>query len=467
MLSVTKDLGMVLGIYTAEGSASSRIGSRSNEITQSEDLNPEVCTALRQAWSRTFGWNLKEFRSSSKRTFYLPTLYSEFFKKLCGETSENKKVPDFIYSAPLGVVSSYLRGLFSGDGYSNARKVSISSKSRMLIEQVSYLLTYFDIDSRIRVCYNSRYKVHYYQLSVIGTSSRIKFHEHIGFIQSRFQLIPASGPRNKELLPISAEGLIYVKARILKRLGIARFRHIKLHDATGFNLMLLPRYNELISALSKYADSFELALLSSIRTMLNNQDVTLDEIVTIEKEARTCRMYDFAIPEYERFVAGNLPSLLHNSQTPEFLKKTFYDSLDILGKVYGPQDFERARVNIKELLTSAVSRIRRKEVPIQDLSFNVMMGKALSGFSETIPQHVRAAQLLHDRGREIKAGDIISYVKTKNPPYVKPTILARPEDIDVDKYLEYARSMFDQILDGLGFNFDEIMGGTTLDLFWS
>ncbi len=155
------------------------------------------------------------------------------------------------------------------------------------------------------------------------------------------------------------------------------------------------------------------------------------------------------------------------SQTPEFLKKTFYDSLEILGKVYGPQDFERARTSIKELLTGAVAKLRRKEVPIQDLSFNVMIGKALSGFSETIPQHVRAAQLLHDKGREIKAGDIISYVKTKNPPYVKPTMLARPEEIDADKYLEYARSMFDQILDGLGFNFDEIMGGTTLDLFWS
>jgi len=55
----------------------------------------------------------------------------------------------------------------------------------------------------------------------------------------------------------------------------------------------------------------------------------------------------------------------------------------------------------------------------------------------------------------------------KEPPYVKPVSLASVDEIDVDKYLEYARSMFDQMLDALDFSFDEIMGTTTLDLFWS
>ncbi len=155
------------------------------------------------------------------------------------------------------------------------------------------------------------------------------------------------------------------------------------------------------------------------------------------------------------------------SMTPEFLKKIFYEALDILGKVYGPQDFERARASIKALLTRTVSQLRNREIPVDQLSFNVMMGKSISGFSGTTPQHVKAAKLLQERGKEIKAGDIISYVKTKTPPNVKPVSLAKPEEIDVDKYLEYAQAMFDQMLDALGFSFDEIMGSTTLDLFWS
>ncbi len=154
------------------------------------------------------------------------------------------------------------------------------------------------------------------------------------------------------------------------------------------------------------------------------------------------------------------------SQTPEFLKKTFYDALQILSEVKSKEDFDRARERIRDLLSSTVSNLRGKKIPIEQLAFNVMMGKPTSKYNETTPQHVKAAQLLEKSGREVKAGEIISFVKTRSPPYVKPVELASVDEVDVDKYLEYARSMFDQMLDALDFSFDEIMGTTTLDLFW-
>ncbi len=468
LLPVTEDLGMLFGLFTAEGSTASREGSRSNVITQSEVINREVCDALRSAWTRTFGWDINPLRDPNKRSFYLPILYAQLFKFQCGGRSESKHVPGFMFSASLEVVRSYLRGLFSGDGFSGeGKKIGIASESRLLIEQTAYLLAYFDIDCRFRTCYNSKYKLYYYQLSIIGTSSRRRFQERIGFLQPRFQKIPANGPRNKELLPVSTEGLIQVKRSILKRLGVSRFRHVKMHDSRSFNLSLLSDYNEVIASLAARADPLEKSLLLSIRNMINNQDATYDEIVSAKREVGSCRMYDFSVPGLERFVAGNLPSLLHNSQTPEFLKKAFYDCLAILGTVYGADDFERARREIKALLTKMVSSLRNKEIPLDELSFNVMIGKAVSGYAGTTPQHVRAAQLLQRTGREIKAGDIISFVKTKTPPNVKPVSLARVDEVDVDKYLEYASSMFDQMLDSLGFSFDEILGSTTLDAFWS
>ncbi len=155
------------------------------------------------------------------------------------------------------------------------------------------------------------------------------------------------------------------------------------------------------------------------------------------------------------------------SQTPEYLKETFYKALDILSKVQTQEDFERARANTRELLTGMITSLKNRKVPVEKLAFNVMMGKPTGKYDGTTPQHVRAARLLEEKGREIKAGEIISYVKTKNPPYVKPVELARVEDVDADKYMEYARSMFDQMLDALDFSFDEIMGATTLDFFWS
>ena len=466
-LPVTLDLGFIFGLFTAEGSTANSAGSRSNGIDQSENRNPEVCTALKAAWFRTFNWEIKQHRSSEKRTFYLPILYARLFREMCGRDSETKCVPDFIFNSKPAVVSSYLRGLFSGDGYSDGKRINLASKSRHLLEQVAYLLTYFDIDCRIRRMYNSKLRLYYHQLSIIGSSSRLRFQERIGFLQPRFQKMPRVTPRNKELLPVSTAGLIYVKARILKRLGLKRFRHINMHDARYFNLSLLGGYNDVIDALSKYADSVEASMLSSIRTMLNNQDSTYDEVVAVEKLPGSCRMYDFSVLRHQRFIAGNIPSLLHNSQTPEFLKTTFYQSLDILGRVYAPEDFEHARSEIKALLTQMVSKLRNKEVSLDDLAFNVMIGKAISGYSGTTPQHVKAANLMQNSGKEIKAGDIISFVKTKTPLGVKPVSLARVDEVDVDKYLEYASSMFDQMLDSLGFTFDEFMGSTTLDAFWS
>jgi len=155
------------------------------------------------------------------------------------------------------------------------------------------------------------------------------------------------------------------------------------------------------------------------------------------------------------------------SQTPEYLKKIFYSALDILRAVESAEDFERARADIRKLLSGMISDLQGKRVPVPELAFTVMMGKPTEKYNGTTPQHVRAAMFLEEKGKEIKAGDIIAYVKTKNPPYVKPSDYAKVEEVDADKYIEYAHSMFDQMLDALDFSFDEIMGATTLDFFWS
>ncbi|MBI2649400.1 MAG: hypothetical protein HYW93_07105 [Thaumarchaeota archaeon] len=468
-LLITEELAVLLGIFTAEGNVASRLESRNNSITQSLSENPEVCEQLKKAWLATFGWDIKVHarRKNKNLRFYVPVLYAEFFRSLCGDSSANKHVPEFIFNSSKAIIGRYLRGLFSGDGYSDARRINMASMSERLLIQVAYLLSYFDIDTRLRRAYLPKYDKYYYQLSVIGSFSRKRFMDEIGFMQERYQKKPKTFPRNKELIPLTTAGLISIKKAITNRAGVTRFRHINMHDTRHFNMMLLHRYNTVIGDLNEHASPSEQVVLANVRRMINSHDVTYDEVVSVTRVIGKCKMYDFSVPKYERFVAGNLPTLLHNSQTPEFLKKTFYEALDILGKVYGPSDFERARANIKGLLTSAVSKLRNREIPVDQLAFNVMMGKSISGFSGTTPQHVRAAKLLQERGKEVKAGDIISYVKTKTPPSVKPVSLAKPEEIDVDKYLEYAQAMFDQMLDALGFSFDEIMGSTTLDLFWS
>jgi DNA polymerase, archaea type len=186
------------------------------------------------------------------------------------------------------------------------------------------------------------------------------------------------------------------------------------------------------------------------------------------------------------------------SHTPPFIRKAFYSVLDILSKVNSERDFETAKEKIKNIIQENAKNLDLGLISQEDLSFNVMVNKSPSKYGKRIfgginngsgarslegrqveiasnfkglPQHIKAAKLLTDIGREVKAGDIISYVKTKTNDGVKPVGLAKPEEIDTEKYLETMEATFDQVLSSLNFNFKSLLGKprqANLDeLFWT
>jgi DNA polymerase elongation subunit (family B) len=158
------------------------------------------------------------------------------------------------------------------------------------------------------------------------------------------------------------------------------------------------------------------------------------------------------------------------SHTPPFIRNLFYELLDILAKVQTAKDFEDAKKQISEKIASCAVKVKEKKIPIADLAFNVMISKAPSEYDKTVPQHIRAAKLL-EQHREIKRGDIISYVKILNKPGVKPVEMARPDEIDSAKYMEFMESTLDQITSSMDLDFDSIIGKpkqTGLDqFFWN
>ncbi|MGA8106113.1 MAG: type B DNA-directed DNA polymerase, partial [Nitrososphaeraceae archaeon] len=192
------------------------------------------------------------------------------------------------------------------------------------------------------------------------------------------------------------------------------------------------------------------------------------------------------------------------SHTPPFIRKAFYSVLDILSKVNSERDFESAKEKIKNIIQENAKNLDLGIISQEDLSFNVMVNKSPSKYGKRIygginngggigsgsstrslegkrlevasnfkglPQHIKAAKLLTDIGREVKAGDIISYVKTKTNDGVKPVGFAKPEEIDTEKYLETMEATFDQVLSSLNFNFKSLLGKprqANLDeLFWN
>ena len=158
------------------------------------------------------------------------------------------------------------------------------------------------------------------------------------------------------------------------------------------------------------------------------------------------------------------------SHTPPFIKKLFYDLLDVLSKVQTMEDFKNAKKEISEKIAICSKKVEAKEIPLKDLTFNVMLSKAISEYTKTIPQHIRAAKQL-ETIREVKKGDIISYIKIQNKPGVKPVEMAKKEEIDSKKYMEFLESTLEQITSSMDLDFDTILGKakqTGLDeFFWS
>jgi len=158
------------------------------------------------------------------------------------------------------------------------------------------------------------------------------------------------------------------------------------------------------------------------------------------------------------------------SHTPPFIKTLFYEILDVLAKVETDDNFENAKKQISNKIMEYAKKVEEKEIPLSELAFNVMISKAPSEYVKTVPQHIRAAKLLESI-REIKKGDIISYVKIINKPGVKPVEMARLDEVDSKKYMEFMESTLDQITSSMDLDFDTILGKpkqTGLDqFFWN
>jgi len=152
--------------------------------------------------------------------------------------------------------------------------------------------------------------------------------------------------------------------------------------------------------------------------------------------------------------------------TPEIVKKAFYEILAVLAKVQDEKQFEQAKEEIKKIVKDVYHRIQKKQFTLDEVSFNVMLNKNLSTYTKTTPQHVKAARMyVNATGKPLGPGEVISFVKVRGGEGVKPTQLASVEEVDVDKYVESLRTTLEQILDALGINFDEIIGVTDLSSF--
>ncbi|MEM2003257.1 MAG: DNA-directed DNA polymerase I [Nitrososphaerota archaeon] len=155
---------------------------------------------------------------------------------------------------------------------------------------------------------------------------------------------------------------------------------------------------------------------------------------------------------------------------PEFIRAAFNSMLSELQNIKSPQDLEVAKEHISALIKNWYQKLKNREFNLEDLAFNVMLSKLPESYVKTTPPHVKAARLLKQVNVNVTSGDIISYVKTKDSIGVAPLhpkYPVRKEQIDIDKYIEYMRSTFEQVLDSLDLDFDKIVGIGSLEQFFA
>jgi len=130
------------------------------------------------------------YRRIEKGVVILSIIMYHIIKHLnIGHHSDSKKIPDIVFSLDDSLIAEMLKALYEGDGCFSKNTVIYCSKSKLLINQLAYILLRFEILSTIHKKWkraaNSNHKGDYYfELNITGENI-FKFKEHIGFVTKR------------------------------------------------------------------------------------------------------------------------------------------------------------------------------------------------------------------------------------------------------------------------------------------
>jgi DNA polymerase, archaea type len=159
----------------------------------------------------------------------------------------------------------------------------------------------------------------------------------------------------------------------------------------------------------------------------------------------------------------------HN--TPGFIKEKFAEVQEILTKIVDMDTFDHNRNKIIRIIRQTVNLIGKLEnkggYSIEKYGITVNIRKKLDAYVKTVPQHIRAVKMLPEsEQKKLKPGSYITFVKTRNTVGVKPLSQANITDLDYSKYKEMVQSTFEQVLDALSIDYNEIKGIKKLSSFF-
>ena len=222
-----------------------------------------------------------------------------------------------------------------------------------------------------------------------------------------------------------------------------------------------------------YGDTDSLFIWNPDKEKLNKLKKWVEEKFGLELEVD--KIYKFVAFALKKNYIGVYPDrtmdikgmMGKKRNTPEFIKQAFVEAVKMLSEIETPEDVTKFADMLKEMLHTVYKRLRDRDYNLDELAFKVMLSKPISEYKRTTPPHVKAAHQLAQLGYQVVPGDIVLYVKVRGREGVKPVQLAKISDVDVDKYLEYVKSTFEQLLLPLSLSWESISGSIRLEDFFT
>jgi DNA polymerase elongation subunit (family B) len=402
---------------------------------------------------------------------------AEFLRDKCGTESHEKHLPDFVFSAPVELRKRVFETMMLGDG--DIKRGYYSTVSERLADDFRHLAFTLGIQSSTRTELlqggNRIYRIKLYRRRHHTISNR------------NFRITVATG---LDVYCVTAQNNHTIYAGRNGKLGWIG-QSYGVFGADRFALYC-PPVAEATAAIGRYAISqtLEKARELGIEVLYGDTDSLFLEspdqsalknlidwsMSSLHMELEVDKNYRYlALSSRKKNYLGVKPDgsvdikglTGKKRHIPEFLTKAFYDMVRILSDVKTPDEFENARVRITEIVKGCYLKLRNREYALEELAFSVMMGRDTGSYKKTTPQHVKAAKQLEGTGVEVKSGELIAFVKVIGEQGVKPVQLAKIDDIDVQKYMEHLRSTFEQVLDSLGIEFEDLVGVKKLESFFS
>ncbi|MHA1135239.1 MAG: DNA polymerase domain-containing protein [Candidatus Thorarchaeota archaeon] len=477
---LSKNFFSILGWYIAEGST----GKNRLHIAQYESHNPDNCAEI-QSTIKKLGWPLGAYNG---RQFVVNSvIIMRLMHSLCGSGAKNKRIPTEILDKKTAriLIDSY----FKGDGNLVRGNRRYSTASKQLASDLCMIL------------------------GSLGKYVSIQGPDAVGM----FRILETQGwhYRRKGRGPIEFNGTYPVRVKSIETIDAETVYDLEtengwfvttsgciVHNSYGvtgaqhFELFCMPAA-ESVTAFGRDAiiRTKEKSESMGIRVLYGDTDSVFLDNPSLEQQEELVKWssevlgIDLEVEKTYKYVAlsdrkKNYIGIYKDGRvevkglsgkkrnTPDYAQQAFRKMLEVLSRVDDPDGFEAAKEEIREIVNCVIDRLEGKADPYspEELAFRIQLTKRLSEYPTDTP-HVRAAKMLveetGDPGK-VLPGTIIEFIRVKGTGGVMPVELAQGKSfwIDKDTYIDILRSVFDQVLDSVGLDFEEFLGFTTLDKFF-